>query len=62
MPNLVPGSTRSCPETDLQRRTDRRLIADVLRLGCVTLPTDCPDLAPLIERIDALDSAEQTFA
>ena len=62
MPNIVPRPTQRSANTDGQRRANRQLIAAVLRIGSLSLPTDCPDLSPLLARIDALTSADQPAA
>jgi hypothetical protein len=62
VPKFVPGPTRSSAKSESARRAERRLIAAALRVGIVALPTDCPDLSPLLERLDALTRAEQPAA
>jgi hypothetical protein len=52
LPNVPPSQPRSNAEPEFLSPDDRRLIATVVADGPMALPTDCPDLSPLLERLD----------
>jgi hypothetical protein len=63
LPNVPPSLPRSNDEPEVLSPADRRLIARVVDAGPLALPTDCPDLSPLLERLDrALAAAGESAA
>jgi hypothetical protein len=58
--NVLPVPIPDSVDVDLLSRSDRRLIAAVLEADQLLLPTDCPDIATLVARLDAMAEAERS--
>ena len=62
MPNAAPGRTWSGALPESLSPADLRLFDAVFADGLLALPTDLPDLSPLLQRLDALTRADQRGA